>query len=128
LRAEIDSPTYDANYFDPRGPIDQYYPITAPFLKLGAVKTDDGITIFAINRSLDETMPLDIALFGFGNLSLAEALVLRHDDLQAVNAEDEPDKVAPTVLDGITVTGDRVAAVLPPASWNMIRLRSVSPS
>ena len=92
------------------------------------VKTADGITIFAINRSLDETMPLDINLSGFDRLSLAEALVLRHDDLQAVNTETDPEKVAPTVLDDITVTGDRVAAVLPPASWNMIRLRSVSPS
>jgi alpha-L-arabinofuranosidase len=35
-------------------------------------------------------MPLDIALSGFGNLSLTEALVLRHDDLQAVNTEDDP--------------------------------------
>jgi alpha-N-arabinofuranosidase len=127
LRTENDSPTYDANYFDPRGPIDQYYPITAPYLKLGAVKTDDGITIFAINRSLDEPMPLDIVLSGFGALSLAEAQVLRHDDLQAVNTADEPDNVAPVALDGISVAGDRVATTLPAASWSMIRLVPVSP-
>jgi alpha-N-arabinofuranosidase len=123
LRAEIDSPSYDASYFDPRGPIDQYYPITAPYLKLGAVLTDEGgITIFAINRSLEESMPLQLSMSGFGERALTEALVLRHDDLNAVNTVDEPNQVAPTPLGGITLTDNRLTAALPAASWTMIRL------
>ena len=39
LRAEIDSPVYDATYFDPRGEQDLYFPVTAPYLKLAAVET-----------------------------------------------------------------------------------------
>ena len=35
LRAEVDSPTYEARYFDPRGSIDQYFPVTAPYLEAG---------------------------------------------------------------------------------------------
>jgi len=94
-------------------------------LKLGAVQTDDGgLTVFAINRSLDEAMPLDIALSGFGTLALAEALVLCHDDLDAVNTMEDPDKVRPMPLDGVSVTGDRVVLSLPAASWAMLRLRS----
>lgn len=124
LRAEINSPSYDANYFDPRGPIDQNYPIAAPYLKLGAVQTDDGgITVFAINRSLDEAMPLEIALSGFRSLKLTEALVLRHDDLNAVNTADDPDQVAPVPLDGVVVEADRVRTTLLAASWNVIRLQ-----
>jgi alpha-L-arabinofuranosidase len=124
LRAEVTSPTYDARYFDPRGPIDQSYPITAPFLKFGAVHADDGaVTIFAINRSLDEAMPVGIALSGFRALTLAEAQTLRHDDLQAVNTADDPNTVAPAPLAGVTVTEGRVTATLPAASWNTIRLR-----
>jgi alpha-N-arabinofuranosidase len=73
-------------------------------------------------------MPLDITLSGFDSLSLTEALVLRYDDLQAVNTEGDPEKVAPTPLDCISVTSDRVEAVLPAASWSMIRLRPVFPS
>jgi alpha-N-arabinofuranosidase len=124
LRATIDSPCYDARYFDPRGDIDQYYPVTAPYLKLGAVRTDDGhVTLFAINRSLDEAMPLEVAICGFGPLTLTEAQVLRHDDLAAVNTAEHPNRVIPEPLDGITMFGDRAKVTLPAASWTMIRLR-----
>jgi alpha-L-arabinofuranosidase len=127
LRAEIDSPSYDARYFDPRGSIDQYYPVTAPYLKLGAVQQDDGgITLFAINRSLDEAMPLQITLSGFGHLTLTEALLLRHDELTAVNTADHPDKVAPVPLASVTITSDQVTATLPPASWSTIRLATAA--
>ena len=123
LRAEIDSPTYEARYFDPRGAIDQFYPITAAYLKLGAVRTDDdGITVFALNRSLDEAMPLEITLSGFGDMTLAEALTLRHDDLNAVNTADDPDKVRPAPLGGVQITSDGLTATLPAAAWSMIRL------
>jgi alpha-N-arabinofuranosidase len=78
--------------------------------------------LFAINRSLNEAMPLEVTLSGFGPLTLAEAQVLRHDDLGAVNTADEPNKVAPASLDRVTVVGDRAEMSLPPASWSMIRL------
>jgi len=121
LRAEIDSPSYEARYFDPRGAIDQYYPVTAPYLKLAAVQTNDGITLFAINRGLDEAMPLEVVLSGFGSLTLLDANVLRHDDLTAVNTAEDPDRVAPLPLGGVTVSGDRVAVTLPAASWSVMR-------
>jgi alpha-L-arabinofuranosidase len=123
LRAQVDSPCYEARYFDPRGNIDQHYPITAPYLKLGAVLTNAGnVTVFAINRSLDEAMPLEIVLSGFGPLALTEAQVLRHDNLEATNTAEKPNRVSPLPLDGIRLVGDRVAATLPPASWSLIRL------
>ena len=54
-RAEIDSPTYDANYFDPRGEQDLYFPVTAPYLKLAAVQGhNEVVTLFALNRHLTE--------------------------------------------------------------------------
>ena len=65
LRAEIDSPTYDATYFDPRGEQDLYFPVTAPYLKLAAVQGQNGIvTLFALNRHLTEPMPLTVTLNG----------------------------------------------------------------
>ena len=126
LRAEIESPSYDARYFDPRGSMDQYFPITAPYLKLGTVQNDDdGVTMFAINRSLNEMMPLEVALSGFGRMALTEAKVLQHDNLNAVNTADHPDRVAPAPLNGVLVAGERMTAVLPAASWSMIRLGRV---
>jgi alpha-N-arabinofuranosidase len=125
LRAETDSPCYDARYFDPRGSLEQYYDVTAPYLKLAAVWQDDGgLTLFAINRSLDEAMPLEIGAIGFGALTLTEAAVLRHADLDAVNSLEDPDRVAPVPLSGVVVAGERVTATLPPASWSILRLQA----
>src|SRR5580693_4128692 len=55
LRASDDAPTCLANYYDPRGPQDLWFPVTAPYLKLGAVQREDSksLTPFAVNRSLD---------------------------------------------------------------------------
>ena len=124
LRAEIDSPAYDANYYDPRGPLDLYFPVTAPYLKLGAVHNDKSVTLFAVNRSLDEPMPLEVNATGFGTLRLREALQLHHADLKAVNTKQDPNRVIPSPLPGVRIEGDRVLATLVPASWTMLRLRS----
>ena len=65
-------PILDWDY-DPRGPHDLWFPVTAPYLKLGAVQQEDGkgLTLFAVNRRLDEGMPLDIVTDGLGALRFA---------------------------------------------------------
>jgi alpha-N-arabinofuranosidase len=126
LRAEIDCPTYDASYYDPRGSQDLYFPVTAPYLKLAAVRTESGVTLFAINRSLDEPMPLEVTATGFGSLRLHEALQLHHADLTAVNTKQDPDRVRPAPLANARVSGEHVSATLSPASWTMLRLVAAS--
>ena len=123
LRAVVDSPTYEANYYDPRGAQDFWFPVTAPYLKLGAVAGEDGktLTLFALNRSLDEPMPMQVVTAGFGTLRLREALQLHHTDLRAVNTRDEPDRVTPTVLHEVRIQSESVHATLVPASWTMLR-------
>ena len=125
LRAKVDSPTYAASYFDPRGKDDLYFPMPAvPYLKMAAVEDPEtgAVTIFALNRHLEEPMPLDVALKEFGTPRLVEALQLRHDDLKATNTRQRPDNVAPTALQGVSLSADRIQATLAPASWNMIRV------
>jgi alpha-N-arabinofuranosidase len=123
LDAEVDSPTYDAHYFDPRGDQDLYFPVTAPYLKLAAVQDrNDGITLFALNRHLSEPMPLTVTLNGFDTKSIRAARTLHHPDLNATNTRDAPDAVRPMTLNGASIAGDRLRTTLPPASWNVIRL------
>ena len=66
------------------------------------------MTLFAVNRSLDEPMPLEVAATGFGTLRLHEALQLHHADLKAVNTKQDPDRVKPAPLSGVRIEGDRV--------------------
>ena len=96
----------------------------APYLKIAAVLREDGkaLTLFALNRSLDEAMPLEVVASGFGTLRLRAARQLHHADLKAVNTREDPMQVSPASLDDVRIEGERVYATLAPASWTMIRL------
>jgi alpha-N-arabinofuranosidase len=126
LRAEINSPTYAARYNDPQGPINDYYDIpAAPYLKLSAVHDDKAgtLTLFALNRSLTEELPLRLSAGGFGKLAVKQALQLVDADLKATNTKGDPDRVNPKALAAVRIEGDRVEATLAPASWNVIQMQ-----
>ena len=80
------------------------------------------VTLFALNRHLEQPMALQVALPGFAMPVPVEALQLRHANLKATNTRDKPNRVSPVPLKGVTAGTDRVQATLAPASWNMIRL------
>jgi len=125
LRTMIDSPTYAANYNDPNGPQDVFFPMpSVPYLKLAAVHDEKAkvLTVFALNRSLTEELPLRLHAAGFAKLTVKQALQLCDADLQAVNTKANPDRVAPQRLAAVQANGERLEASLAPASWNVIQL------
>jgi alpha-N-arabinofuranosidase len=88
------------------------------------VLNDDGhITVFAVNRSLGETLPLSVALRGFKDSYTVEAVItLSHPDPKATNTEDNPDNVRPHA--GCAAFEDGLLrADLAPLSWNVLRLK-----
>ena len=56
-----------------------------------------------------------IVLFFFAMTLFTMYIVLRSDDLNAVNTADDPERIKPETIP----VGDR--AVLPPKSWNVLR-------
>jgi alpha-N-arabinofuranosidase len=83
------------------------------------------ITIFAVNRNLNEAINLEAEIAGFGGMSLAEHRVMGNSDLDACNSARE-ERIKPAVLSGGRIEGtagtQRLEITLPPASWNLIRL------
>jgi alpha-N-arabinofuranosidase len=123
LRAAIDCPTYAARYFDPRGTVEAYYPLPAvPYLKLAAVHDDKALTLFCLNRHLQQPMTVEVDANGFAGLKVATARQLCDQDLTALNTRDKPDRIKPAPLQDIEMKGARLRAMLAPASWNVIRL------
>ena len=125
LKTLVDSPTYAASYNDPNGPIDEFFPLPAvPYLKLAAVHDDKAgmLTLFALNRSLTEELPLELLAGGFKSLSVKQALQLCDPDLKAINSKDQPERIAPKPLAAVRVAGEKLSAKLAPASWNVIQL------
>lgn len=112
LRPVIDAPMYDCPGRD-----------GVPVLDATAVQHEDGgVTIFAVNRDLHESLALTCDLRAFGELTVLEHIVLHHDDVKAVNTETAPDTVRPHSVNGTSMEGGAIAATLPALSWNVIRL------
>ncbi|MFI5937002.1 alpha-N-arabinofuranosidase [Actinoplanes sp. NPDC051494] len=94
-----------------------------PALDAVAVQQPDGgIVLFAVNRSQDTPLSLDIDLRALPALSTASHTAVFDPDPDAVNTAADPERVVPTSLDDPKLDGGRLQAVLPPLSWNMLRL------
>ena len=124
LRAQVESETYASRYYDPRGAIEQYFPIpAAPYLKVAAVASaSGGLNLFALNRDLKQEVSVEVSARSFGKLKLDQAQQLHHSDLSACNTQSAPNKVSPKPLKGVSVKGDTIRLTLAPASWNIISL------
>lgn len=87
-----------------------------PEVDAAAVMAEDGsVTVFAVNRCLNEGVQLDMDMRAFGGLKMVSHSVLHHDDVKAENTEANPFNVVPVEFP----VSEEV--VLPAASWNVIR-------
>jgi alpha-L-arabinofuranosidase len=109
---------------EPRAPVhDTAEQGEVPLLDAVAVQSDEGgVVLFAVNRSQDSPMALDVDLRSLPGLSAAAHTCLADDDPDAINDAEHPDRVVPRRLDDPKVDGGRLQAVLPALSWNMIQL------
>jgi alpha-N-arabinofuranosidase len=125
LRTKISSETYAASYYDPRGTQDHHFPVQACCLK-AAVVTDTmgGVSLFLLNRDLQQEMKVAIDARNFGRLALKEASQLHHDDLKATNEKTSPMRVKPEELTTVELGAKGIEVTLKPASWNVIRLET----
>ncbi|MGP3964941.1 arabinosylfuranosidase ArfA [Nonomuraea sp. 3N208] len=112
LRIEPVSPLYEtAEYGE------------VPVLHAVATHSGEGTTVFAVNRSTDGPLSLEIdarALGGRTPARIVEATTLTDTDVYARNTADDPDRVAPRP--NADVEQDPMRVLLPPVSWNVIRL------
>lgn len=91
-----------------------------PYVETSVVynQEDNTIAVFAINRSLDDDIELDITCEDFGNVEVLEQVVLNNDDLKAVNTAANPETVAPKQ---VKIDKTAKSCKLEKHSWNMIR-------
>ncbi|MBB3114202.1 alpha-N-arabinofuranosidase [Paenibacillus phyllosphaerae] len=114
LLSNVDAPKYDSkDYTD------------VPYIETVSVFDEEQgqLTIFAVNRHLEENMEFDIDVRSFGDLRLIEHIVLENNDLKATNTKTAPNRVLPKSGGHTKVDQGRVNAILSRASWNVIRLQ-----
>jgi len=112
LHAVVSSPKHDTSRFT-----------DVPYLESTAVYNEETqeVTIFAVNRSLEEAMELECDVRSFEGYRVIEHIVLENDDLKAVNTAQE-EKVKPHSCGNAKADAGVVSALLPKQSWNVIRL------
>lgn len=111
LNALTDSPVYSCSDYE-----------NVPYIDAAAVADNEGnVTVFAVNRDMEEDFELDIDLRSFKELSIAEHIVMHNDDVKAVNTEENPDNVVPTAGKGGSINEGRAVINIPALSWNVIR-------
>ncbi len=113
LDMKVDSSSYEDPVFD-----------AVPYVEaVGVLSEDRGeLTVFAVNRNLEEVVGLDVDLRDFSPARVVEHIALTHSDLKAVNTLEQPDRVAPSALDDSVEEHEcKTRIALPPASWNVVR-------
>jgi alpha-N-arabinofuranosidase len=98
----------------------------APLLVASVVHDPEtgAVAIFALNRSGEEEMALDVELRGLGRLSPGEALELHHADIKAINSRDAEHEVSPVAHPGVRNRDNGLLATLKPRSWNVFVLHA----
>lgn len=112
LHAEIDSPKHDTKEFT-----------DVPDVESIATLSEDGenLTVFAVNRSLDEDVMLDVSLLDFDGFRVIDAIEMSGYDVKAENGvTDCP--VKPFPKEKPVIDGKIMSVPLKPLSWNVIRL------
>lgn len=79
------------------------------------------LTIFAVNRNLQEDVFLQADIRSFEDYTIQEHILLKNDDLKAKNSAIK-EEVFPKKMDGTKVDSGTLKVLLPKASWNVIRL------
>ncbi|CAM5452766.1 alpha-N-arabinofuranosidase [Streptomyces spiroverticillatus] len=112
LDVRVDSPTYGTKTYG-----------EVPLLHATAVRGEDGtVTVFAVNRSQTEPLPLDVALHGLDLSEVVEHSALSDEDPEARNTLTDPERVAPHPVTATRLEDGVLNTVLEPLSWNVIRL------
>ena len=96
----------------------------APYLDCVVVTNEENeeLTIFAVNKDLEEDMEVTLDLRQFADYKIKEHIVMHDEDLKAVNTEANPDRIAPVTGGKSQIDAGTLTAIMQHKSWNVIRL------
>jgi alpha-L-arabinofuranosidase len=110
---------------EPRSPVHETRSLgEVPLLDAIAVleEASGTVALFAVNRDQQEPIGLEVDVRALPELTAGQHVTVCDQDPDAVNSATAPDRVVPSRQDGPKVADGRVEVVLPPLSWNLLRL------
>jgi alpha-N-arabinofuranosidase len=112
LNPVVKSPVYDSKDFT-----------DVPYLESAAVYNEETneVTIFAVNRHLEQELLLDCDVRSFEGYQVIEHIVLEHENFKEVNIAGQ-ENVKPHSNGNAFLQAGMLQTKLSKASWNVIRL------
>ena len=113
---------------EPQAPLNEtalYGPVSLLEATATVDEARETMTVFALNRDQQEPLRLTADLRAFPDYRFEEHLVLANDNVRASNTAGDAERVRPRSEPGTKAGEGQLEAVLPPLSWNVIRLRRV---
>ena len=80
------------------------------------------VSIFVVNRDIEEDLVLEGDIQNFAGYRVTDQFAYSNPDLKASNSASHPDRVLPRTIMTASVERGKLVVILPPASWNVIRL------
>ena len=115
LQVAVESPTYETAKYGDAALVD-------------AVATRDpetgAVALFAVNRSLTETVTLEVDARSLPGLRVVEATTLSNPDHTWAATADDDTSVVPRTNATAAVADGRLTIQVPPVSWNVVRLEA----
>lgn len=109
----ISSPLYDCKAYT-----------DVPLLEMVSIwnEEQEELTLFALNRSRCDSLLLECDIRNFTDYEIVGHIVLEHEDQDACNTHEHPDRVLPRKGEGAVLKEGIVTAVLGKLSWHVIRM------
>jgi alpha-N-arabinofuranosidase len=113
LRAEVVAPSIPTAVFGDVPSVDAVVTRNAE---------DGTAAVFLVNRDRDEAVTVEVALQGFGDLTVSETATIADDDPDAANTLGDQERVAPAPNDSASLGDGVLTVTLPPLSWTAVGL------
>lgn len=112
LKTTVECETYKAGKFE-----------AIPYIDTAITTNDnDEVSIFIVNRNLDEDIEATVELDGFSCKKITEHKIMTHSDVKATNSLDNPDNVKPIDGTNASIQNGKLVVNIPAKSYNLIRL------
>jgi len=114
LRGIINTPKYDCRKFK-----------DVPYLDSVCVYNEEAseVTIFAVNRSSEQSMEFRCKLRDFGKVELIEQIEMFNENMFTTNTEDHPYACIPVISNRCIMEDGNLTTELNAVSWNVIRVK-----
>ena len=112
LHTIVDAPVYESTHGD------------APYVDSVCLMDEEQktLTIFAVNKDLSEDMELSLDVRQFEGYTVKNHIMLAHEDLKAVNTQENPDNVVLKPGNSVKLENGIMTAVLKDKSFHVIIL------